>query len=116
MVNYNVSRGRLLLEHAYPSHLSPLPRVTVDVRLTLESVNSTDFQAGSWLNVIGYVRRSSQRQEKRKGPDADHGSILEDLDVQAVMIWDAGAIKVGDYEAILAHQKEVAKTTGDKLR
>lgn len=93
-----------------------MPHAIIDLKLILESVHSTDLQAGSWVNVIGYVRNYPQRQEKRRGIVTDHGHTLEKIEIQALLLWDAGAIMVGEYEAILSRQREMTRAGGNKAR
>lgn len=109
MIVYDVTHGALHLEHCYPPSLQPRPRVAVDIQLILETVKSTELQPGTWLNVIGYVRRPIQRHEGRRRSGMDDSKIADDVDVQAVMLWNAGAIKVGDYEANIIRQRGTKK-------
>jgi Telomere capping, CST complex subunit len=106
-VDYEVSTGSLHLEHAFPQHVLPTPKATVDVRLVLEAIKAHDLQGGSWLNIIGYVRKPEQRQKKTTRPNIDDVKIVAIPIVQAIIVWGAGAIKVPDYEAALVSQREV---------
>jgi hypothetical protein len=107
VVDYEVSTGSLLLEHAFPQPLLPTPKASVDVRLVLESIKAHDLQRGSWLNIIGYVRKPEQRQKKPTNSDTDEVRMASLPIVQAIVVWDAGAIKVADYEAALVRQREI---------
>lgn len=106
VVDYEVSTGSILLEHAFPQQMLPTPTVSVDVQLVLESIKAPDLQRCSWLNVIGYVRKSEQRRKKTSNPSADDIKRAPIPTVQAINIWSAGAIRVGDYEAALINQRE----------
>lgn len=113
MIDYDVNQAFLYVEHAYPIDLRPRPRVAVDVRLILEMLKSEELRVGAWLNVIGYVRRSTSRQDGGKKASIDT-KVPEAVDVQAVMLWNAGAIKLGEYEAILERQREVNNSAKEK--
>ena len=106
VVKYGVSTGSIMLEHAFPQQMRPTPTVSVDLQLVLESLKVPDLQRGNWLNVIGYVRKSEQRFKKTGNPGADDIGRVPIPNVQAVIVWDAGAIRVGDYEAALTSQRE----------
>ena len=106
VVDYEVSTGSILLEHAFPQQMLPPPTVSVDVQLVLESINAPDLQRCSWLNVIGYVRKSEQRRKRTSNPNTDDIKRAPIPIVQAINIWSAGAIRVGDYEAALTNQRE----------
>jgi hypothetical protein len=106
VVKYGVSTGSIMLEHAFPQQMCPTPTVLVDLQLVLESLKVPDVQRGSWLNVIGYVRKSEQRYKKTGNPSADDVRRGPIPNVQAIIVWDAGAIRVGDYEAALTSQRE----------
>lgn len=110
VVDYEVSTGSMLLEHAFPPPLLPTPAVSVDVQLVLESIKAPDLQRGSWLNVIGYVRKSEQRHKKASNPSTDDIKRAPIPIVQAIVVWGAGAIRVGDYEAALLNQREKKAT------
>jgi hypothetical protein len=86
--------------------MRPTPTVSVDLQLVLESIKVPDLQRGSWLNVIGYIRKSEQRYKKTGNPSADDIRRVPVPNVQAIIVWDAGAIRVGDYEAALTSQRE----------
>ncbi|KAI7977747.1 hypothetical protein EIK77_009287 [Talaromyces pinophilus] len=101
VTRYDVVRGRLELEHNYP----PLPRrkkkrdassaprrVLVDIYHVLKTITRDQLQVGSWLNVFGYIRSEMQGKE-----DANNSQLY----VEAVMISDAGAIRIAEYEQSL---------------
>ena len=106
IVEYHIDKGHILLEHAYPTEASPVPSIWIDVSLVLENTKSTSLAPGTWVNVIGYVR--STRQTRRKS-----GSHLQNVaqtgSLQAVLIWDAGAVRIGDYEYSLEEQRRVRR-------
>ena len=82
---YHVQTGHLVLEHNYPRQKPPQepPWVSVDINPVLATVTSEELRVGAWVNVLGYVRRK----------DAVY--------VEAVMLFPAGAVAVGEYERIL---------------
>ncbi|KAA8644772.1 nuclear telomere cap complex subunit Ten1 [Aspergillus tanneri] len=94
---YSVSTGHLILEHHYPRRRqnSDPPTVSVDINPVLETVTSEELRVGSWINVLGYVRRSIDANET--------------VYVEAVMVFPAGAIGLGEYERILHESMEVQR-------
>jgi hypothetical protein len=81
---------------------APEPAVVdVDINLLLETVKAIDLQVGAWLNVLGYVRN-------RPFPAVETSPFeRKSIYVEAVMIWTAGAIRIGEYERVLRDCKEV---------
>lgn len=69
--------------------------MSVDINAVLETVTSEELRVGAWVNVLGYVRRS-----KNAG---------ETIYVEAVMVFPAGAIALGEYERILYESMEVER-------
>jgi hypothetical protein len=102
-----MSKGRLLLEHAYPANTRPVPRAWTDVSLVLESTKSETFATGNWVHVVGYTlsapRRSRRNAERLPRPEQPHTSL------QAILIWDAGPVKLGDYETVLGEEQLAEK-------
>ncbi|KAK7543744.1 CST complex subunit Ten1 [Phyllosticta citricarpa] len=78
---YDVKKGILTLNHSYPTILPPISAY-VQVDHVLESAHATDLQTGAWINIVGYVGA--------KGRDA--------VQVQAIMMWAAGELKLDEYE------------------
>lgn len=98
---YSTRTGYLLVEHAYPEDSVHSPRAYIDVSLVLESAKSELKHDGMWLNVLGYVRRNAST-----GPHRGSSEPLLPL-VQALLIWDAGALDVKSYERVLQQQMDV---------
>lgn len=108
VAKYATSTASLMLQHNYPvvsAHSTTI--ASVDVNLLLSTLKPTDTEVGEWVNVIGYVTsepvfttRAERRSEASKRATAS---------VQAVMLWSAGSIKLGDYERVLTERKEVEK-------
>ncbi|KAH8422815.1 nuclear telomere cap complex subunit Ten1 [Aspergillus melleus] len=94
---YSVSTGHLILEHNYPRRksISDLPTISVDINAVLETVTSEELRVGAWVNVLGYVRRSMNAGET--------------VYIEAVMVFAAGAIALGEYERILHESMEVER-------
>ncbi|KAL4813226.1 CST complex subunit Ten1 [Aspergillus spinulosporus] len=94
---YNISTGRLVLEHNYPrTKKQPKqdpPSVSVDVNAVLETVTWEELCVGAWVNVIGYVRREPGQNSKGEPSDSVY--------VDAVVVFPAGAVDLGEYERIL---------------
>lgn len=102
-MDYDVAKGRLLLEHAYPKQARPTPRVCVDVNLILESVHPLALSRGSWINIIGYTQETSLQNRKKSEqlqPRKDEVVL-----VQAILIWNAGSLRIEDYEITIEDQR-----------
>jgi hypothetical protein len=106
-VNYDVSTGLLLLEYGFQQDILPTPQASIDVRLVLESINAHDLQRGSWVNIIGYLRKPEQRQRKSIGSNTSNIQRPEIPIVQAIIVWGAGAINVANYESALVSQRKM---------
>jgi Telomere capping, CST complex subunit len=106
-VNYEVSTGFLLLEYGFRQNILPTPQASIDVRLVLESINARDLQRGSWVNIIGYLRKPEQRQKKSTSSNTNNIQAPEIPIVQAIIVWGAGAIKVASYETALVSQRNM---------
>lgn len=100
-------RGRLELEHNYPpvqekkkkrDSLAASRRVSVDIYHVLQTITRDQLQVGSWLNVFGYIRSEVQGNE-----DASNSQLY----VEAVMISDAGAIRIAEYEQSLTDMQAI---------
>lgn len=66
------------------------------------------------MNVIGYVQAPPQTNDrvKRKRANADgHNDREGGALVQAVLMWDAGAIRATEYEKTMERQREAWKKT-----
>ena len=106
-MNYEVSTGFLLLEYGFRQDVLPTPLASIDVRLVLESINAHDLQRGSWVNIIGYLRKPEQRQKKSTSSNTNNIQTPEIPIVQAIIVWAAGAIKVASYETALVSQRNM---------
>lgn len=86
----------------------------VDVNLVLETVQSELLHNGSWVNVLGYVQGGPQMQTKAKTKRSEipPSNIGREAMVQAVLIWDAGAIRANEYEKTMEQQREAWRKTG----
>ena len=113
--------GHLILEHNYPRSKSEPPAVSVDINAVLESLTAEDLRVGTWLNVLGYVRdsnppepsvSSSQQDSQISNSQSSAAATTVKVSarpifVEAVMIFPAGAIALGEYERILRHVEDV---------
>lgn len=106
MRKYDISTGHLILEHNYPrarGQKEPAA-VRVDINVLLESMKAEELRVGAWLNVLGYVRE--YQQEERQMMMINDPNFLS-VYVEAVMIFPAGAVRVGEYERILQDSREI---------
>jgi hypothetical protein len=111
VLEYNPSECQLTVEHAYPGNATSTPRAVVDVNVILETANSQELRDGSWINVIGYLQhvpdlqgRRQQRRNSTGGKGDDQLAV-----VQAVLIWDAGAIRASEYEKVMEEHRKVQR-------
>lgn len=73
----------------------------MDIYHVLNTIKADEMQVGAWLNVFGYIR--SERQEKEE----EKKGLANDIYVQAVMISDAGAIRVAEYEQSIVDMRAI---------
>ena len=101
--DYHVDTATLTLQHRYPASAAVAAAVNID--LTLSTLKVTDTQVGEWVNIMGYITDGTQSKgvESRKEGN-DLGLIVS---VQAIILWSAGSIKLGEYERTLDERKEV---------
>lgn len=98
---YNVATGHLILEHNYRrQNGSGNAVIEVDINPLLEAMTSEELRVGAWLNVLGYVRRKEQTPGMRK----DY--------IEAVMVFQAGAVALGEYERIVRDAQDVDLARG----
>lgn len=101
IVEYDETEGVALIEHKPATiAISSDTKVQLDVRLILEATKPSCLNKGAWVNVIGYVQElpkvaRSSRTTSRKI------TTIEPPRVQAILMWDAGAIRVDKYEQTL---------------
>ncbi|EXJ67163.1 uncharacterized protein A1O5_09810 [Cladophialophora psammophila CBS 110553] len=107
IVQYDAIKGQILVEHAYPRSASPIPRLWVDINLVLENAKPTLLEPGTWINAIGYTRSSGWQTGKKSGKKPQ--DLYETVFLQAVLIWDATAVRIEDYEDILEEQRRVRR-------
>lgn len=103
-----MSAGTLYLQHAYPPGQDTLITAVVDVNLLLSTLQRTDTQVGEWQNVVGYVQ-AHEDDGKWDRTDASRkaGRAGIVVQVQAVLLWSAGSLKIGEYEKALEMRKRV---------
>ncbi|KAI9881149.1 MAG: hypothetical protein M1830_007127, partial [Pleopsidium flavum] len=108
VAKYTTSTALLTLQHKYPTS-SPTPSTaSVDVNLLLSTLKSTDTQFGEWVNVIGYVALGPV-PESRVCKTSAEGARRVTVFVQAVMLWSAGSVNLGEYEKVLEERRAVAR-------
>ncbi|KGO76479.1 Telomere length regulation/capping, TEN1 [Penicillium italicum] len=95
------------------------PFVSVDINALLEDLTAEELRVGTWLNVVGYVRESEPAP-----PPSSFSSTLDDANrssqrpstvtprpvyIEAIMVFPAGAIAIGEYERILCDSQRVER-------
>ncbi|OQE25433.1 hypothetical protein PENSTE_c006G02075 [Penicillium steckii] len=121
---YNVTEGHLILEHNYLRGNEDVNAVSVDINAVLEDVTSEELRVGAWLNVLGYVRDSqspslsfsssqldSQSQQSNEMSSARVPTTVptRPVHIDAVLVFPAGAIALGEYERILRNVQDVER-------
>ena len=117
MRQYNVNIGHLVLEHNYPRNKEEPNTVSVDINAVLEDLTSEELRVGSWLNVLGYVRDisppdasfSSQQGSQQANEVVPAKDSPRPVYIEAVMVFSAGAIALGEYERILRNAQDVER-------
>ncbi|CAG7927817.1 unnamed protein product [Penicillium olsonii] len=113
VTRYTVATGHLNLEHNYPRSKTSPSAVSVDITGILEDVTAEALRIGTWLNVLGYVREIEPIQPtssfSSNSGDAMRQSTIDPRPVyiEAIMVFAAGAIAVGEYERILRSSQDV---------
>lgn len=119
---YDISIGHLVLEHNYPRNRAEPSVVSVDVNAILEDLTAEVLRVGSWVNVLGYVRDTASQALSFSSSQLDSELPDEPLNtmgtakvpsrpvyVDAVMVFPAGAIALGEYERILRNSRDVER-------
>lgn len=108
---YSPTRGRLILQHPLAvsnddhDHDRSRSQAHVDLDSIGNELPGRDTAVGCWLNVIGYVEREVRPQHKIASKDIPDQQMAYSTDIQAIMVWSAGALDVGAYEtAVRARQ------------
>lgn len=115
MRKYDVSLGHVILEHNYPRSRDEPKTVAVDINAVLEGLKSEELRVGSWLNVLGYIRESNQPTSSYSSSQTSSQQSAEmpakvsprPVLVEAIMVWPAGAIALGEYERILRNAQDI---------
>ena len=123
-MRYTLSTGVLELQHAYHPSLRMPTVALVDVNVILEGLKREETLVGAWINVVGYVvevlKEGKSGQGQRQG-QAKTGLMTEKEDkgeeasrvvrvrVQAVMLWNAGGVRIGEYERTLEEKLKLEK-------
>ena len=87
--------AHLVLEHNYPP--GNALKAMVDVRLLLSTLESKVTQIGEWVNVIGYIETTQPLKHTQPEPSS--------VNVQALVLWSTGPLKLEGYERSLHQQK-----------
>lgn len=115
MRQYDISVGHLTLEHNYPLNKSDPHTVSVDINAVLGNLRWEDLRVGSWLNVLGYIREStpqtpsfsSSQQSSQQSNEPPARVPRRPVYVEAIMVFPAGAIALGEYERILRTAQDI---------
>lgn len=85
----------------------------IDLNLILGTFKGELLETGRWVNVIGYVkgRQQTQKVTTRASLEASLPRDLGEVLVQAVLIWEVGAMRVNEYEKTMEAQREAWRKT-----
>lgn len=103
ITRYTAATGTLTLEHAYPPPPHVYSVASVDVNLLLSTLKMTDTQVGEWVNVMGYLEADPTKRGRGKEKREDKEVTL--VRVQAIVLWSAGSVRLGDYEDALLRRE-----------
>ena len=116
VTKYDLSTGVLELQHAYPTTFDTTVVALVDVNLLLENLKREDIVVGAWVNIVGYIEEIMNKKEKVRVLDGNMGQgripRVDLVKVQAILLWSAGSVKIGEYERALAERLELAVVSG----
>ena len=116
VTKYDLSTGVLELQHAYPTTFDTTVVALVDVNLLLENLKREDIVVGAWLNIVGYIEEIMNKREKVRVLDGNMGQgripRVNLVKVQAIMLWSAGSVKIGEYEKALTERLDLAVVSG----
>ncbi|KAJ5908948.1 hypothetical protein N7495_001630 [Penicillium taxi] len=111
---YNVIEGQLILEHNYPRKRPEPSIVAVEIHAVIEDITAEELSVGSWLNVLGYVRDSITSTASFSSSQQTVNSISARVPprpvyLEAVMVFPAGAIQLGEYERIIRNAQDIER-------
>ncbi|KAK6951389.1 hypothetical protein Daesc_007924 [Daldinia eschscholtzii] len=93
------SSATLTLQHEYPKGTKA--RVSADVTLLLQNLNSEQTDIGQWVHIIGYITSIDNKFAK-----STVGSNTENIGVQALVLWTARDLDISSYENTLNSEME----------
>ncbi|KAI9735840.1 MAG: hypothetical protein M1834_001305 [Cirrosporium novae-zelandiae] len=90
--HYSNDTGELVLKHDLQNSQAPNVFACVNIDLVLSSMTWSDFSIGEWINIVGYIVEAKNGRKS---------STIKRVDVQAILLWSAGAINLVEYEESL---------------
>jgi len=106
---YDARSGHLLLTHNYPLS-APEVTAVVDLSHVLENLQGTALQGGVWVNVVGYVMNGESTTNKATAKSGARDANASNIRVQAILIWEAVAIDIDEYEKAVQARKDLGTT------
>jgi hypothetical protein len=97
VMNDSTKTALLTLEHNHPP--GNKLKALVDIELLVTTLKSSETRIGEWVNVIGYIRSPQKSQINR--PD----DVQLQVQVQAILLWSSGPLKLDGYERSLDQQR-----------
>ena len=99
VTKFDIGTGVLELQHLYPQPTSSVLAM-VDINVIIETTKRELLEVGAWVNVVGYVGERVRKGKGRNERDGDAVNRIEvvRVGVQAIMLWSAEGVKLGEYE------------------
>lgn len=72
----------------------------MDINAVLETVTVEELRVGAWVNVLGYVRDARYRRVET-GVSGCLPAGERAVYVEAIMVFSAGAVNLGEYQRIV---------------
>lgn len=84
----------------------------MDINAVLGSVGNEELRVGAWVNVVGYVRDAKDLDLIRESDLVNGTGPGRSVYVEAVMLFPAGPVALGEYERILREALNVDRRLG----
>ena len=107
-----LSSTTLSLQHAHGTSKDGNVTALVNVDLLLEGLKREDTEVGAWVNIIGYVEDVVGQGNKDSNPNGREEGGDVRVNVKAVMLWNAGGVRIEQYEKVLQERLQVS--SGDR--
>ena len=112
VTSYDTGKGLLELQHAHPAPPDCSVAAHVDINLLLENTKRENLEVGAWVNIVGYVQNLKHPQPRIKAfreaqEVGSSQSVHTIVQIQAIMLWSAGGIKINEYEKAVTQRTAI---------